>query len=289
MFAAFGFDWIFVAPLVFFLILLILSSKPDDCLRSERKLAAESKQFVGKNLMSDPPIRLRKPRKQRSGCFGRILITVIGGVIAAGLVALGSSWKATFDGCAKTESDLRAEYAGLSWEIYAREAKVATEVGQSKTIADLRTLLKEPYYASAKYKDESLLELRTQFIINQDRLRIVEGNEILGKDLKRLDENIKQLPRYAELQDIMDGTISYALQDDDLKDLSVIIWATVSRDRFSLFFNPLRVSYEETCTIKNVTYNWLDLNKLVYHGTLRAFTDAEKQRIEWLKTHPESD
>jgi hypothetical protein len=239
--------------------------------------------------MSDRPIRLPRPRKQRPGCLVPILITVIGSVIAAGLVTLVSSWKATFDACAKTETDLRAEYAGLSWEIYAREAKIAAEVGQSKTIADLEARLKEPYYGNSKYKDKSLLELRTQFTINQDRLRIVEGNETYGKDLKDLDAKIKQLPRYTELQEITFGKIPNTLRDGDLKDIIVIIWAIVSRDKLSLFLNPLRVSYDETCTFKNVTYNWLDLNKLVYHGTLRTFTDAEKQQIEWLKAHPESN
>jgi hypothetical protein len=241
------------------------------------------------SLMSDPSIRLPRPRKQRSGCVVPILITVIGSVIAAGLVTLASSWKATFDECAKTETDLRAEYAGLSWEIYAREAKIAGALAQSKTITDLRTLLKETYYDNSKYKDKSLLELRTQFTINQDRLRIVEGNEAYGKSFKELDENIGRLPRYAELQDIAYGNVPNTLRDSDLKDLIVIMRAVVNRDKFSLFINPLRVSYDEACTFKNVTYHWLDLNKLVYHGSLRTFTEAEKQHIEWLKTHPENN
>jgi hypothetical protein len=95
--------------------------------------------------MSDSPIRLPKPRKPRSGCAVAILSSIVGGVVVAVLVALGSSWKATFDECAKTERDLRAEYAGLSWELYQREARIGAEVGQSKTIADLETRLKEPY------------------------------------------------------------------------------------------------------------------------------------------------
>jgi hypothetical protein len=174
--------------------------------------------------------------------------------------------------------------------IYAREAKIAAGVGQSKTIADLKTFLKEPYYQNSKYKDKSLLELRTQFTINQDRLRIVEGNEALGAPLKGWDEKIKELPRYAELYEIITyGTIPNTLKDNDLKDLIVITWAIITRDKFTLLLNPFRVSYDETCTFQNVTNNWLDLNKLVYHGTLRTFTDAEKQRIDWLKTHPESN
>ena len=118
--------------------------------------------------MSDPPIHLRKPRKQRAVGLSS---TVVAGVVVLGLGALVSSWKATFDECAKTEADLRAEYGGLSWEIYAREAKIAAGVGQSKTIADLKTFLKEPYYQNSKYKDKSLLELRTQFTINQESLK----------------------------------------------------------------------------------------------------------------------
>jgi hypothetical protein len=243
--------------------------------------------------MSDPPIKLLKPpkpRRQGPGCVALILITVIGSVIATGLGALVSSWKTTFDECAKTETDLRAEYIGLTWEIYTREAKIAAEVGQSKTIDDLKTLLKEPYYANSKYKDKSLSELRVQFTINQDRLRIVEGNETYEKDTKELAGKINQLPRLAELSEVITyGTAPNTLNDNDLKDLIVVTWAILNKDKLTFFLNPFRISYDETCTFQNVTYNWLDLNKLVYHGTLRTFTDAEKQHIDWLKTHPESN
>ena len=239
--------------------------------------------------MSDPPIRLRKPRKQRQGCVVPILITVIGGLIAAGLIAMGSSWKATFDECAKTEVDLRSEYAGLSWEIYFREQRVASNVAQSKTIGDLSARLSEPYYENSKYKDKSLTELRTQFAINQDRLRITEANETYGKDFKTISEQIRQLPRYVELQDITYGSVPIKASDNDLKNMSVIMLAVTRLDALSLLLNPLRVSYEETCTFKNVTDNWLGRNRLVYHGTLRTFTDAERDQIEWLKSHPESN
>jgi hypothetical protein len=240
--------------------------------------------------MSDPPIRLPKPRKPRSGCSIAILSSIVGGLVVAVLVAIGSSWKATFDECAKTERDLRAEYAGLSWELYQREARIGAELGQSKTIADLETRLKEPYHDNSKYKDKSLSELRLQFTINQDQLRIVEGSETYGKSLSELDQKIKQLPRYAELQEIISGgSVPSTLHDDSLKDLAVVMWAILNRDKLTLFLNPLRVYYDETCTFKNITYNLLDLNKLVYHGTLRTFTDTEKKFLEWQKTHPDSN
>ncbi len=87
----------------------------------------------------------------------------------------------------------------------------------------------------------------------------------------------------------MYGVVPNAASDSDLKDMIVIMWTVTRLDAFSLLLNPLRVSYDETCTLKNVTYNWLGLNRLVYHGTLLTFTDAEKKRIEWLKDHPESN
>jgi hypothetical protein len=243
--------------------------------------------------MSDPPIRLRKPpkpRKQGPGCVALFLITVVGGVIIFGLGALWSSWKTTFDECAKTETELRAEYIGLTWEIYAREAKITAEVGQSKTIDDLKTLLKEPYYNNSKYKDKSLGELRVQFTVNQDRLRIVEKNETYEKDTKKLYESINQLPRVAELSEVITyGTVPNTLHDNDLKDLIVATLAIRNKDALTFFLNPFRTYYEETCTYQNVTLNWLDLNELVYRGTLRTFSDAVRQQTDWLKAHPESN
>jgi hypothetical protein len=53
-----------------------------------------------------------------------------------------------------------------------------------------------------------------------------------------------------------------------------------SIDQLSMFLNPLRVIYSETCTIGNVTANWLGMNTLIYHGTLGTFTDREKVFIE---------
>ena len=209
-------------------------------------------------------------------------------MIAASLVAMGSSWKATFDECAKTEADLRNEYGALCWEIYAREARVALNVAQSKTITDLKARLNEPYYANAKYKDQSLIELRAQFAINQDRLRITEGNELYRKEFKEAGERIQQLPKFAGLKDIVNGIVPNGASDNDLPNMLNIMWAVDYLDALSLFLYPLRVTYDETCTFKNVTYNWLDLNRLVYHGTLRTFLDFEKKRIEWLKTHPET-
>ena len=243
--------------------------------------------------MSDPPIKLLKPpkpRRQGQGCAALILITVIGSVIAAGLLTLVSSWKTTFDECAKTETELRAEYVGLTWEIYAREAKIAAEVGQSKTIDDLKTLLKESYYNNSKYKDKSLGELRVQFTVNQDRLRIVEKNETYEKDIKELNGKISQLPRVAELSEVITyGTVPNTLHDNDLKDLIVVTLAILTKDKLTFFLNPFRTYYDETCTYQNVTLNWLDLNNLVYRGTLRTFSDAVRQQTDWLKAHPESN
>ena len=60
----------------------------------------------------------------------------------------------------------------------------------------------------------------------------------------------------------------------------------VEGDKFILLLNPLRTTYTETCTVENVTYNWLGLNKLVYHDRMGTFTDFEKGRIERQKTEP---
>ena len=185
---------------------------------------------------------------------------------------------------------MRGEYIGLTWEIYAREAKIAAEVGQSKTIDDLKTLLKESYYNNSKYKDKSLGELRVQFTVNQDRLRIVEKNETYEKDIKELNGKIGQLPRVAELSEVITyGTVPNTLHDNDLKDLIVVTLAILTKDKLTFFLNPFRTYYDETCTYQNVTLNWLDLNELVYRGTLRTFSDAVRQQTDWLKAHPESN
>ena len=63
----------------------------------------------------------------------------------------------------------------------------------------------------------------------------------------------------------------------------------VTIDKFILVLNPLRTTYVETCTFKNVTYNWLGLNTLIYHGRMGTFSDSEKWLIERQKTElPES-
>jgi hypothetical protein len=196
------------------------------------------------SAMSDPAIRLLKPRKQRSGCVGQILVTVVGGIVLLILGAFGSSWKTTFDECAKTEAELRSEYFGLSWEIYAREARIATVLAQAKSVTELRTRLEQPYYQNSKYKDKSLLELRTDFQVNKGHLFIVEGDETYGKFLKELDEKIKETPRYVELTEITYGVVPATFRDSDLNDLRLMIWAITQGDKFFLFLNPLRTSFE---------------------------------------------
>jgi hypothetical protein len=235
--------------------------------------------------MSDPPVRLRKPRKKLPPWLGKIFT----GVIGAALLAIGSSWKATFDECSKTEHNLHLGFGEISWEIYYREEKIAKDLGESKTISDLKARLREPYYFNSKYKDKSLLELRLQFTTNQDQLRIVEGDSARLKAETELEADIRRLPRFVELQDIAYGDLPNNLKDSDLKDLNVIMWAIVSKDQLGLFLNPLRVSYQEGCTFRNVTNYWLDRKKLVYHGTLTTFLQFEEERLKQMKEHPETN
>jgi hypothetical protein len=236
------------------------------------------------NLMSDPPVRLPRPRKKWPPWLG----TILTGLIVAALLGIGSSWKATFDECSKTEHDLHLAFGELCWEIYYREEKIAKDLGESKTIHDLKAKLKEPYYFNSKYKDESLLELRLQFTMNQDHLRIVEGDPARLKAETELEANIRRLPRFVELQDITYGNLPNNMKDTDLEDLSVIMFAIKYRDLFGLFMNPLRISYQEGCTLKNVTNYWLGSEKLVFHGTLTTFLQFEEERIKRAKEHPET-
>ena len=46
--------------------------------------------------------------------------------------------------------------------------------------------------------------------------------------------------------------------------------------------DPARTSFQETCTIKNMTYAWLGLNTLTYHGTLPTLKKSDKDLIEYL-------
>jgi hypothetical protein len=98
---------------------------------------------------------LRRPPRPRSG-GGGCLKPVLVGLILAILVAIGSSWKNTFDQCAKTEVDLRGDYWQLSWEIYFREVNIFYNIAKAKSIDDLRARVKQPYYVSSKYKDKSI-------------------------------------------------------------------------------------------------------------------------------------
>ena len=78
------------------------------------------------------------------------------------------------------------------------------------------------------------------------------------------------------------------MNDIDLTEMSVAAMLMMEIDMFALFTNPLRTVYEETCTLKNVTYNWSDLNQLIYRGAMRTFVEGVNKQTEWIKEHPES-
>jgi hypothetical protein len=177
-------------------------------------------------------------------------------------------------------------YYKLSLEIYAREARVASQQASSKSITELRAKLEKPYYYNSNYNDKSLAELLLNMQANQQKLKITEENEYYVKSLKELQDQLKQFPRYNQLQEIFYGNVLATFTDADLNDLRMLMFLKTRSDVFLLFLNPLRMIYRETCTIGNVTLNWLGLNRLVYRGTLRSITDAEKALIDRKKTEP---
>jgi ribosomal protein S17E len=176
--------------------------------------------------MSDPPIRLPKPRNQRSCCVRTVLTSAFGAIIAPAFFSVWTSWKAAFDECGKNESDLRDDYLQLSMEIYAREANIADVLEQSKTIAELRTSLQHPYYENSKYKDKSLMELTDDFQRNKDQLKIVNEDQTSKKLENEISDKVSKLPRHAELgDDITFGDVPPTYKNTDINDLKVIMRA----------------------------------------------------------------
>ena len=83
--------------------------------------------------------------------------------------------------------------------------------------------------------------------MNQDRLRITEGNELYKKEFNEASQKILQLPRYNELQNIINGAVPSRANDNDIPNMLKIMWAVTYLDALSLFLNPFRVTYDETC------------------------------------------
>ena len=189
--------------------------------------------------MSEPRIRLRRPPRPRSG-GGGCLKPVLVGLILAILVAIGSSWKNTFDQCAKTEVELRADYWHLSLEIFLREVNIFYNIAKAKSIDDLRARLKQPYYVSSQYKDKSIGELRADWQINQDRLRVVEGNDDYGAKLQNIRGQINQMPDYDKYNAVLlYAAVSDNLNDKDLKEMSGEAMVMMQLDKLSLFFKSV--------------------------------------------------
>jgi hypothetical protein len=118
---------------------------------------------------------------------------------------------------------------------------------------------------------------------------LLKVTTIMAQNCKTSEDKSIRCPDYDKYNAVLlYAAVSDNLNDKDLKEMSGEAMVMMQLDKLSLFLNPFRTVFEETCTLKNVTYNWLDQNELIYRGTMRTFVEAEKQRIEWIKGHPES-
>ena len=100
--------------------------------------------------------------------------------------------------------------------------------------------LKQPYYVSSQYKDKSIGELRADWQINQDRLRVVEGNDDYGAKLQNIRGQINQMPDYDKYNAVLlYAAVSDNLNDKDLKEMSGEAMVMMQLDKLSLFFKSV--------------------------------------------------
>jgi hypothetical protein len=236
--------------------------------------------------MSESPIRLRRtwrPHSQRSGC----LVGFISGLAVASVAGIFGLVIDAYKECISEETEIRQNYYTLGLEIFGREGNIFSNIGQAKSVDDLRQRLEKPYYVNSQYKDKTLIELNTNYVLNNDQIRFEETAPEEGAELKDHSAELNKLPNSAKFNIVMSGIAPPNLQDSELKDLLVYAWYVEGAHKY-LLLNPMRTQFEESCTPKTVLYRKLGLKRLIVHAILGTFLDTEKRlRMEQLKRQSE--
>lgn len=118
----------------------------------------------------------------------------------------------TYSQCVADGRELWNGYISLEMELFARQNEIAGHILRAKSVSELRKLIDERKYFNAQYKDQSITELHTLYIV---RSRLIDESGIN----KSADNEFTKSKFYQRFSPVLYGRVDPAIKDADLKDL----------------------------------------------------------------------
>jgi len=174
--------------------------------------------------------------------------------------------------CVADARVLWSEYISLEMELFARQNEIATHILKAKSISELRKSIDERKYFDAQYKDKSIAELHTLYLI---RSELVDE-----RGMSRSAENaFIESKLYQRFSPVLYGHVDESLKDADLKDLqefaSQFVYLQIVR-----FFTALRSNAEIACIPANVFLTMLGEKPVtIQRYDTGSFVEKERSRI----------
>jgi hypothetical protein len=219
---------------------------------------------------------IRPPKPTRLGRTLKVANSPLFLVFVGLIVSFFVFYRQTYVQCVADGRKFFTDYSALKTELLYRENEVVSAMLEAKSVADLRNRIDPKKAFDNRFKDDTLLDLRTRYAL---------ASEFIDESgIDRSNESaLQQSELYQKYRPVFDGIIGPTLSDSDLAPLKQIAAGTATVQMMN-FFTDIRSEVEIQCIPQNVLLEmWGETPITIQRYDVGSFTEKERRRIRMLK------
>jgi hypothetical protein len=216
-----------------------------------------------------------EPPKPTRGRFLRVVNSPaflwMASAVCAVIASFVGFYYHSYTTCVADARALWNEYISLELELFARQNNIASQVLHAKSVADLRKSIDEHKSFAAEYKDKSIAELHTLYLV---RSELIDESGMS----KAAETEFAQSKNYQRFSPVLYGQIPESIKEADLKDLQEFA-ALFGVVQFVKYLTALRSEAVIACIPANVFLIMLGEKPVtIQRYDLGSFTEKERLR-----------
>lgn len=222
------------------------------------------------SLMSNGPSKPMRGRFLRVINSPAFLWTATAVVTA--VVSFVGFYYHTYTKCVADSRELWSAYASLELELFARQNDISSQILHAESVADLRKSIDEHKSFAAEYKDRSIAELHTLYLI---RSELIDESGMS----RAAETEFAQSKNYQRFSPVLYGHVPESIKEADFKDLQEFagLFVVVQLVRF---LTGLRSEAVIACIPANVFLTMLGEKPVaIQRYDLGSFTEKERSRL----------